>query len=92
MWALSRPVLAHCATNSRCERRAISRVTNNDNGNVTTVSSVSSGEIVSIITSTASTVSSEVSSWLIVIDSDVAMLSTSLVTRLSTSPRCRVSK
>ena len=71
MWALSRPVLAHCATNSRCERRAISRVTNSDNGTVTTVSSVSSGEIVSIITSTASTVSSEVSSWLIVIDSDV---------------------
>ena len=54
--------------------------------------SVSSGEIVSIITSTATTVSTEVSSWLIVIDSDVWMLSTSLVTRLSTSPRCRESK
>ncbi len=47
-------------------------MTNNDNGTVTTVSSASSGEIVSIITSTAKTVSSEVSSWLIVIDSDVA--------------------
>ena len=92
MWALSRPVLVHCATNSRCERRAISRVTNSDNGTVTTVISVSSGEIVSIITSTATTVSSDVSSWLIVIDSDVEMLSMSLVTRLSTSPRCRVSK
>ena len=56
------------------------------------MSSVSSGEIVSIITSTATTVSTEVSSWLIVIDSDVWMLSTSLVTRLSTSPRCRESK
>ncbi len=59
---------------------------------MTTVSSVSSGEIVSIITSTAITVSSEVSSWLIVIDNEVEMLSTSLVTLLSTSPRCRVSK
>src|SRR5689334_16581209 len=92
MWAFSLPVLAHCATNSRCDLRAISRVTNNDNGTVTTVSSASSGEIVSIMTSTANTVSSEVSNWLIVIDSEVAMLSTSLVTRLSTSPRCRVSK
>ena len=72
MWALSRPVLAHCATNSRCERRAITRVTHSDSGTVTTVSSVSSGEIVSIITSTANTVSTEVSSWLIVIDNDVA--------------------
>ena len=92
MWALSRPVLVHCATNSRCERRAIARVTNSDSGTVMTVSSVSSGEMVSIITSTATTVSTDVSSWLIVIDSDGWMLSTSLVTRLNTSPRCRESK
>ncbi len=52
----------------------------------------SSSEIVSIITSTATTVNTEVSSWLIVIDSDVWTLSMSLVTRLSTSPRCRESK
>ena len=92
MWALSLPVLRHCATNSRCERRAIARVANSDSGTVSTVISVSSGEMVSIITSTATMVSTDVSSWLIVIDSDVCMLSTSLVTRLSTSPRCRVSK
>jgi len=35
------------------------------------VSSVSSGEMVSIITNTATTVSIEVNSWLIVIDNDV---------------------
>ena len=92
MCALSRPVLAHCATNKRCERRAITRVTHRDNGTVSTVSSVSSGEIVSIITNTAKTVSTDVSSWLIVIDNDVAMLSMSLVTRLSSSPRWRESK
>lgn len=74
------------------ERRAIDRVTHSESGTVTTVKSVSSGEIVSIITSTAITVRTEVSSWVIDIDSDWARLSTSLVTRLSTSPRCRVSK
>ncbi len=37
MWALSRPVLVHWATNSRCERRAIARVTNSDNGTVSNV-------------------------------------------------------
>jgi len=70
MCALSRPVLRHCATNIRCERRAIARVTHSDSGTVITVSSVSSGEMVSIITNTATTVRSEVSSWLIVIDND----------------------
>ena len=92
MCAFSRPVLAHCATNSRCDRRAIVRVTHSDNGTVSNVITASSGEIVSIITSTATTVKTEVSSWLIVIDSDVWTLSMSLVTRLSTSPRCRESK
>ena len=48
-----------------------SRVAHSDNGTVSTVISASSGEIVSIITSTATTVSTDVSSWLIVIDSDV---------------------
>ena len=85
-------MLAHWATNSRCERRAITRVAHSDSGTVTTVSSVSNGEMVSIITSTANTVSTDDISWLIVIDSDVWMLSMSLVTRLSTSPRWRESK
>ncbi len=80
-------MLAHWATNRRCERRAITRVAQSESGTVTTVSSVSNGEMVSIITNTANTVSTDVISWLIVIDSDVWMLSTSLVTRLSTSPR-----
>ena len=71
MWALSRPVSAHCATNNRCECRAIVRVTNSDSGTITTVITANSGDIVSIITGTATTVSTEVSSWLIVFDSDV---------------------
>ena len=37
MWAFSRPVLAHCATNSRCDLRAIVRVTHSDSGTVSTV-------------------------------------------------------
>ncbi len=92
MWAASRPVLRHCATNNGCDRRVIQRITHSDSGTVTTVSSASSGEMVSIITSTANTVSTEVSSWLMVIDTEVWMLSMSLVTRLSTSPRWRESK
>ncbi len=92
MCALSLPVLRHCATNNFCERRAIERVTHSDSGTVTTVSNVSSGEIVNIITSTANTVRTDVSSWVIDIDSEVCTLSTSLVSLLSTSPRCRESK
>ena len=85
-------MLVHWATNSRCERRAIARVTTSDSGTVSKVIPASSGEMVSIIANTATTVSTAVSSWLIVIDSDVWRLSMSLVTRLSTSPRCRESK
>ena len=75
-----------------CDLRAIARVTHSDSGTVTTVISVSNGEIVSIIASTATTVSTAVSSWLIVIETDVWTLSTSLVTLLSNSPRWRESK
>ena len=85
-------MLVHWSTNRVRDRRAIERVTHSDSGTVTTVSSVSSGEMVNIITSTPNTVSTEVSSWVIDIDRDCCMLSTSLVTRLSTSPRWRVSK
>ena len=63
-------MLVHCATNSRCERRAIARVASSDSGTVSTVISASSGEIDSIIASTATTVRIDVSNWLIVIDSD----------------------
>ena len=87
MWALSRPVLVHCATNSRWERRAIARVTTIDSGTVNRARPVSSGEMLSIINSTVATVRTALSSWVMVIDSDVCRLSMSLVTRLSTSPR-----
>ena len=85
-------MLVHWATNSRRERRAIARVANSDNGTVSTVITTSSGEMDSIIASTATTVRTAVSSWLIVIESDDWMLSMSLVTRLSNSPRWRPSK
>ena len=49
MWALSRPILVHCALNIRCERRAIARVASSDSGTVSTVMRVSIGEIDSII-------------------------------------------
>ena len=62
MWALSRPVPAHCATNIRCDRRAIVRVTHSDSGTVATTIRVSSTEMVSIITATATMVSTAVNS------------------------------
>ncbi len=85
-------MLVHWAANSRCDRRAIARVASSDTGTVSSVINASSGEIDTIIASTATTVSSKVSTWLIVIVSDDCRLSTSLVTRLSSSPRCRESK
>ncbi len=54
---------------------------------MTSAITASSGEIENIIVSTPTTVSSEVSSWLSVCCSVCAMLSMSLVTRLSSSPR-----
>ncbi|SKT77556.1 Uncharacterised protein [Mycobacteroides abscessus subsp. massiliense] len=92
IWAFNLPMLAHCATNSRCDRRAMVRVTHSDNGTVASVITASSGEILSIMASTATSVSIELSSWLMLICSDVWMLSTSLVTRLRISPRWRESK
>ena len=56
-------------------------------GTVTSATTASSGEIHSIIPTTPSTVSSEVSSWLSVCCSVWLRLSMSLVTRLSSSPR-----
>ena len=59
-------------------------------GTVTSAISASVGEIENIIASTPMTVSSETSSWLIVCCSVWLMLSMSLVTRESSSPRgCR---
>ena len=79
-------------TSTAAYEGAIARVASNDNGTVSTVITTSSGEMDSIIASTATTVRTAVSSWLIVIDSDDWMLSMSLVTRLSNSPRWRPSK
>ena len=65
-------------------------VTSIDSGTETSAISASSGEIQNIIDSTATTVSSEVSSWLSVCCRVWLTLSMSLVTRLSSSPRgCR---
>ena len=92
MWALRRPILVHWATNRRWDRRAIARVASSDIGTVSTVIKTSSGEMETIIASTATTVRTAVTSWLIVMDSDDWTLSISLVTRLSSSPRWRPSK
>ena len=58
-----------------------------DTGIVTSATSASSGEMMNIMISTPTTVSSEVSIWLRVCCRLWAMLSMSLVTRLSRSPR-----
>ena len=92
IWALSSPVARHCAMNFGCDRLAISVVTTIDSGTATSAIRASSGEMTSIITSTPTTVSSEISSCVMVCCSDCEMLSMSLVTRDSTSPRCCRSK
>ena len=90
MCAFSVPVRRHCSTNIPCERAITALVTSIEIGTETSATSASSGEIQNIIESTASTVSNEVSSWLIVCCNVWLTLSMSLVTRLSSSPRgCR---
>ena len=88
----SSPVCFHCATNSFCERLAISAVVTSVSGTVTSAISASVGERMNIITSTPSTVSSDVTAWLMDCCRLCEMLSTSLVTRLSSSPRWIESK
>ena len=90
--ALSSPVLFHCWMNFFCERFPIIAVTNTDSGMVTRAMRASSGEMTNIIVTMATTVSSEVTSWLSVCCRLWAMLSMSLVTRLSSSPRGWLSK
>ena len=90
MWELSRPVERHCSMNIPCERFMTWAVTTMDTGTDTRAIRASSGEIHSIIASTATTVSTDVSSWLIVCWRVCETLSMSLVARLSSSPRgCR---
>ncbi len=61
-------------------------------GMLTRATSDSTGEIENIMTSTNTTVSSEVNAWLSVCCRLWAMLSMSLVTRLSSSPLGCLSK
>ena len=90
MCALSLPVRRHCSMNSPWERCITCLVTISESGTEISATRASSGEIQTITPSTATTVSSEVISWLIVCCSVVLTLSMSLVTRLSSSPRgCR---
>jgi hypothetical protein len=58
-----------------------------DAGTANSAMSVRIGEMLNIIASTPTTVSTDVSSWLSVCCRLCAMLSMSLVTRLSSSPR-----
>ena len=92
IWPFSSPVCFHWAMNCCCDRLAIWPVTTTDSGTATSATSASSGEIQNIMTSTPTTVSSEVSSWLSVCWRVCEMLSMSLVTRLSSSPRGCLSK
>ena len=87
MCPLSLPVVDHCWTNCGCARLPIAAATSTETGTVTSAISASSGEIQNIMASTPTMVSSEVTSWLSVCCSVCAMLSMSLVARLSTSPR-----
>ena len=83
----SSPVAFHWVMNSRCERLAIRPVSSTEIGTLTSAMTASSGEMITIMVSTATTVSSEISIWLIDCCSVWVTLSMSLVTRLSTSPR-----
>ncbi|GAP54301.1 hypothetical protein AHiyo6_08660 [Arthrobacter sp. Hiyo6] len=88
----SSPVCFHCATNNFCERLAIMVVVTSVSGIVTSAITAKVGESRTIISSTPATVSSEVTAWLMDCCMLWEMLSTSLVTRLSSSPRCTESK
>ena len=73
-------------------RLPILAATSTDTGTVTSAITASSGEIQNIMASTPMIVSSEVTIWLSVCCRVCAMLSMSLVARLSTSPRGCLSK
>ena len=92
MWPLSSPVVRHCATNCFCARFPITPVTSTEIGMVIRAIRASSGETTNIMITTPITVSSDVSSWDSVCCRAWEMLSMSLVTRLSSSPRGERSK
>ena len=70
----------------------MSRVTRTDSGTEMSATTASSGEMITIIVSTPTSVSSELSSWLMVCCIVCWTLSMSFVTRLSSSPRGLLSK
>ncbi len=78
--------------NSGCERLAITAVTMIESGTETSAMRASTGEIHSIMPSTPTSVRIDASIWLIVCCIVCWMLSMSLVTRLSSSPRGTRSK
>ena len=78
--------------NSGCDRLAMSAVTMIESGTETSATTARIGEIQNIIASTPMSVRAEASSWLNVCCIVCWMLSMSLVTRLSSSPRGTVSK
>ncbi len=86
-WPLSVPVEAHWATNCFWDRLAITTVTTIETGTASSEMTARMGLIVSIRISTPTTVNSEVMSWVRLCWSVWPMLSMSLVTRLSRSPR-----
>ena len=87
MCPFSLPVVRHCATNSFCDLAATNRVISIEAGTLTSAITASTGEIATIMLSTATMVSNETSIWLNDCCRLCATLSMSLVTRLSTSPR-----
>ena len=82
----------HCSTKCPCARLPITVVMPTATGMVIRAIRARVGEMQNIITVTPMIVSSEVSSWLRVCCRAWEMLSMSLVTRLSTSPRGNLSK
>ncbi len=77
----------HWVTKCRFDRFATTAVTTTDAGAMRIATSASSGEIHTIITTRPSRVSTDSTSWLIDCCRPCEMLSMSLVTRLSRSPR-----
>ena len=84
---LSSPVLRHWEMNLGRARAAILRMEKTDTGTVVRATTASSGEMLNIMMATPTSRRIDVSIWLSVCCRLWAMLSMSLVTRLSRSPR-----
>ena len=92
IWPFSSPVFFHCAANSFWLRAPITPAAAPDSGSAMRAISASCHETMNIMMTMPSTVSTELMSWANACCSACWTLSTSLVTRESTSPRWRVSK